>query len=64
MTGATTMVLQSYFLKYKHIILLLKIFTFIQVAFMGDRRVVFNSLRLSYRSSDLPIASQEFAPRN
>ena len=32
------MVLQSYFLKYQHI-LLLKFLSFIQVAFMGDRRV-------------------------
>ena len=32
------MVLQSYFLKYQHIILLLKFLSFIQVAFMGDRR--------------------------
>ena len=57
------MVLQSYFLKYQHIILLLKFLSFIQVAFMGDRRGFFNSLHLSFSSSNLPIASHEFAPR-
>ena len=56
------MVLQSYFLKYQHIILLLKFLSFIQVAFMGDRRGFFNCLHLSFSSSNLPIASQEFAP--
>ena len=30
---------------------------------MGDRRGFFNSLHLSFSSSNLPIASQEFAPR-
>ena len=39
-----------------------KVLSFIQVAFMGDRRGFFNCLHLSFSSSNLPVASQEFAP--